>query len=283
MPQRRRKGFILLTESIPRRKAMKIRANGIEMNFELSGCRDGQVVMMSHSLGSSLAMWTPQMAALEPHFRVLRYDVRGHGESEAPAGPYTLDLLAEDATGLLDALGIGTCHWVGLSMGGMIGQAMALDHSERLLSLSLCDTAAAVGQDAQPVWQERIDTVRTRGVAALAEGTLERWFTPPFLQQNGPEVQLIRKVFLSTPPEGFMGCIGAIRRLNTLDRLGEIRLPVLIAVGEDDQGTPVAASEAMRSRIDGARLVILPSARHLSNVEQPEAFNAALRAFLRGI
>jgi 3-oxoadipate enol-lactonase len=165
----------------------------------------------------------------------------------------------------------------------MIGQAMALNHSDRLLSLSLCDTAAAVGQDSQPVWQERIDTVRTRGVAALAEGTLERWFTPPFLQQNGPEVQLIRKVFLSTPSEGFMGCIGAIRRLNYHDRLGEIRLPVLIAVGEDDQGTPVAASEAMKARIGGAAMVILPSARHLSNVEQPTAFNAALLGFLKGI
>jgi 3-oxoadipate enol-lactonase len=262
---------------------MKIRANGIEINCELSGRTDRPVVMMSHSLGSSLAMWNPQMAALEPSFRVLRYDVRGHGGSEAPQGPYSLELLAEDAVGLLDALGIGACHWVGLSMGGMIGQALALDHAGRLLSASLCDTAAAVGEDAQPVWQERIDTVRSRGVAALAEGTLERWFTPPFLLRNPPEVELIRRLFLSTPSEGYIGCIGAIRRLNHLGRLCGIRLPVLIVVGEDDQGTPVAASEAMRARIDGARMVILPSARHLSNVEQPEAFNAALVAFLSGL
>ena len=167
-------------------------------------------------------------------------------------------------------------------MGGMIGQSIALNHPERLKSLILCDTAAIIPEEAQPVWQERIDRARNEGMSALVQETMERWFTPPYLSQNPPGVQMIRDLFLATPVAGYIGCSEAIRNLNYLERLHQIKLPTLIMVGEDDPGTPVAASEAMHERIPDSKMVVLPSARHISNVEQSEAFNRALLEFLQG-
>jgi 3-oxoadipate enol-lactonase len=262
---------------------MLIKANGIQMNYELSGRKDNPVLMLSHSLGSSLAMWNPQMKALEPHFQVLRYDIRGHGRSEAPPGAYTLELLGEDAVALLDALGIDDVHWIGLSMGGMIGQSVALNYPKRLKSLTLCDTMAVVPEEAQPIWEERIDAVREKGVESQLEPTMERWFTPSFLNLNPYMLGVIRKEFLATPAKGYLGCIYAIRKLKYLDRLSEIKIPTLIMVGEDDPGTPVAVSEAMQQRIPNSKLVIIKSARHLSNVEQPEVFNTNLLRFLNSL
>jgi 3-oxoadipate enol-lactonase len=259
---------------------MKVKTNGIQINYELSGQQGAPAVVLSHSLGSSLEMWNPQIAALEPHYRVLRYDTRGHGGSEAPEQSYSLDQLGEDAGSLLDVLGIDAVHFVGLSMGGMIGQYLGLNHGNRLRSLVLCDTAALIPSEAQPVWQERIDTARKNGLAALVESTLQRWFTPPYLDQNPPQVQLIRKLFLSTPLAGYIGCSEAIRNLDYLERLTEIKIPTQIIVGRDDPGTPVAAAQAMHKRITDSKLVVLDSAAHLSNVEQPEAFNQSLMKFI---
>jgi len=260
---------------------MLIEANGIKMNYELSGREGAPVVMLSHSLGSSLIMWNPQLEVLEPHYQVLRYDTRGHGGSSAPSGAYTFEMLGEDVLGLLDALDIEKVHFVGLSMGGMIGQCLALNHPERLGKLVLCDTAALLPEEAQPIWQERIKLAREKGIEAQVGETLERWFTPAFLRQDPPEVKRIREQFLSTPVNGYIGCSEAIRRLNYLERLSEIKMATLIMVGEEDPGTPVAAAEAMQQRIAGSSLVALPSAAHLSNVEQAEAFNRALISFLQ--
>ena len=259
---------------------MRIEANGIVMNCELSGKQEGDVVMLSHSLASSLVLWRPQMDVLNRHFRVLAYDTRGHGGTEATPPPYTLSQLGEDAAALLDALKIDAVHWVGISMGGMIGQSMALEHPGRLKSLSLCDTAAVVPKEADPVWQDRIDLVQREGMGPAVQSTLERWFTPAYLARNPPVVDVIRRQILDTPVDGCVGCSEAIRRLDYLERLREIKVPTLIMVGEEDPGTPVAASRAMHDRIPGARLVILPSAAHLSNIEQAEAFNRELTAFL---
>ena len=259
---------------------MKIEVNGVRINYELSGKDDGPVVMLSHSLSTHLAMWNLQMPVLEPHFKVLRYDTRGHGGSDAPEGVYTLGQLAEDAVGLLGALEIPKVHWVGISMGGMIGQGIALSHADRLHSLVLCDTAGIMPQEVQPVWQERIETARDQGMQALVRETLERWFTPAYLEKNTPEVQRIREQVLTSPVAGFIGCSEAIRRLNYLERLSEIKMPVLTIVGEDDPGTPVSASEAICARIQGSKLVVLPSARHLCNIEQAQLFNETLLPFL---
>ena len=262
---------------------MRIKANRIQINYELSGKKGAPVVVLSHSLACSLVMWNPQMDDLSPHFQVLRYDMRGHGQSDVPSGPYTLELLAEDVIGLLDALHIDRIHFVGLSVGGMIGQSLALNHAKRLRSLALCDTASIVPQEAQPTWQERIERTRAEGMESQVNETMERWFTPAFLKQNPPMVGLIRKQILATPVEGYLGCAEAIRRLSYLNRLSEIKLPTLIMVGEDDPGTPVSASKAIHERIHNSKLVILSSARHLCNVEQAEAFNAALLAFLKNL
>ncbi len=259
---------------------MQIKANGIQINYNLSGEKGAPVVVLSHSLSSSLVMWNPQMEALSPYFQLLRYDTRGHGATDAPSGSYTLELLAEDVISLLDALGIDRVHFVGLSLGGMIGQFLGLNHPHRLKSLVLCDTASVVPAEAQPVWQERMDKVRKKGMEALVEETLERWFTPAFFRRNPPMVKLIREQILATPVTGYIGCVEAIRRLNYLDRISEIKISTLIIVGEDDPGTPVSASVAMHERMTGSTLVVLPSARHLSNVEQTDAFNAALLKFL---
>jgi len=259
---------------------MKINANGVDINYELTGREEAPVVMLSHSLASSMVMWNPQLESLEAHFKVLRYDMRGHGRSEAPGGAYTLEMLAQDAVALLDALGIYKVHFVGLSIGGMIGQGVALNHKDRLESLALCDTSAVMPAEAQPILQERIEAARQNGMAGQVEGTLERWFTPEYLKANPPEVEMIRRQIRETPLAGYLGCSDALRGLNYLDRLPEVTLPTLIMVGEEDPGTPVSAAEAIHERIAGSHLVVLPAARHLSNIEQAEAFNNAMMGFL---
>ena len=260
---------------------MKIEANGIRINYELSGKKDAPVVVLSHSLACSMVMWDPQLDLLEAHFRVLRFDTRGHGDSDAPQESYTLEQLVDDAIALLDGLDIDRVHWVGLSMGGMIGQGIALHHSGRLESLVWAETAAIIPDAAQPVWQERIDAARKQGMPAVAESTLERWFTPNYLKQNPPAVEQIRQQILATPVAGYIGCSEAIRRLNYLDRLSDIQIPTLIMVGADDPGTPVEASEAMQARIKGSNLVVIPEAAHLSNIEQAEVFSTHLMAHLQ--
>jgi 3-oxoadipate enol-lactonase len=262
---------------------MRIKTNGIQINYELSGKKGTPVVVLSHSLASSLLMWNPQMDVLNPDFQVLRYDMRGHGHSEVSPDPYTMELLGEDVMGLLDALHMDQVHFVGLSIGGMIGQGLALNHPHRLKSLVLCDTAPVLPQEAQPLWQERIHNARSKGMEAQVEEIMERWFTPSFRQQGSPMLEIIRNQILDTPVLGYIGCAEAIRKLNYLNRLPEIKMPTLIMVGEEDPGTPVTASEAIHERISHSKLVVLPSARHLSNVEQAKPFNATLLEFLRSL
>jgi 3-oxoadipate enol-lactonase len=260
---------------------MMIKTNGIEMNYELSKEKDAPVVVLSHSLACSMVMWQPQLEVLESHFRVLRYDMRGHGKSEANEGAYTLEQLAADVIGLLDALELDRVHFVGLSIGGMIGQCLALNYADRLQTLALCDTAAIIPEEAKPLFEERIRRARDQGMEALVEETLERWFTRPYLKQKSPEVESIRNQILATPVAGFIGCSKAILGLNYVERLSQIKMPTLIIVGEDDPGTPVAASDAIHQRIQNSKLVVLPSAAHLCNIEQTDAFNAALLPFLQ--
>lgn len=259
---------------------MRIKTATITTNYELTGPKNAPVVVLSHSLGSNLHMWDPQAAALTADRQVLRYDTRGHGQSDAPAGAYTLDELVADAVALLDALGVQKVDFVGLSMGGMIGQGLALEHPGRVNRLALCDTSAHMPAASQPIIQDRIDEARAKGMAALVDSTLARWFTPSYLKKGGPGVDMIRTIFITSPAQGYIGCTEAIRRLDYLGRLSGIAAPTLIMVGADDPGTPVSASEAMHARIPGSRLVVIPSASHLSNIEQADVFNRHLREFL---
>jgi 3-oxoadipate enol-lactonase len=259
---------------------MKMTANGISMHYTFDGPEGAPLVTMSNSLASNLSMWDPQIPALTSRYRVLRYDTRGHGGTDAPAGPYSLEELTEDLRALLQALGISRTHFVGLSMGGMIGQMMALKYPQMLQSVVLCDTMSRVPTEAKPLWDERIHMAETRGMEPLVESTIARWFTEPFRQQGAPVLDQVRTMIRTTPPRGYAGCCHAIAALNLTDRLKEITLPTQIIVGEDDPGTPVSASRTIHEQIKGSELVILKSAAHLSNLEQAAAFNQALTAFL---
>lgn len=259
---------------------MKISANGISVNYELAGPAGAPVVMLSHSLAATLAMWDAQMAALTNRYQVLRYDLRGHGGTEAPAGPYSFDLLAADAVALLRALNIPSCHFVGLSIGGMIGQALAIKREPEIASLALCATSSRMPPEMHTIWDGRMQQVQTQGMASITEGTLERWFTPAFRAGHGAEVHRVGEMISSTPINGFVGCASAIKTLNFTDKLKGIVLPTLLIVGREDPGTPVAASEAIQREISGSTLVVLEQAMHLCNIEQADGFNRALLDFL---
>jgi 3-oxoadipate enol-lactonase len=235
---------------------------------------------MSHSLACNLHMWDPQMAELTKKFKVLRFDTRGHGQSSAPAGDYTLEQLADDVKGLLDALGIKQTHWAGLSMGGMIGQAFALRYPGVFQSMVLADTTSRRPPDAARMWGERIQVAQTKGMDALVAGTLERWFTEPYRKGRKDVMERIGNDIRRTPVAGFVGCCHAISRVDTLDRLKEIKCPALVIVGEHDHGTPPDAARAIQQNLAGSELKIIASAAHLSNIEQAEEFNKAMTGFL---
>ena len=237
-------------------------------------------LVFSHSLAADHTMWAPQVGAFAHRFNILRYNTRGHGASDAPPPPYTLEQLADDLHALLDAVGIERCHFVGLSMGGMIGQMAALRHPRRFASLVLADTTSRYAADVRPVWEQRIAAVSgAEGMAAIAAGTLERWFTPAFRQRDPDTVARIERQIRATPVAGYIGCARAIMALDLTARLPAIQVPVLVIVGEEDPGTPPAMAEEIARAIPGARLERIPNAAHLSNLEQPERFNAAVAAF----
>jgi 3-oxoadipate enol-lactonase len=257
---------------------MKVKTNGIELHYTIEGA--GPWMTLSHSLACDSSMWDPQMELLKKNFTVLRFDTRGHGQSDAPAGDYTLDQLADDVHGLFGALGITTTHWMGLSMGGMIGQAYALKHPGVFASMVLADTTSRRPPNAAAMWGERMQIARTKGMAGLVEPTLARWFTDAYRPAHPEVMAKIGKVIGTTPPEGYAGCCAAIAQIDFTERLKEIKCPVLILVGEQDHGTPVAMSEQIRDHLPGARMLVIPSASHISNVEQSEVFNRAIGEFL---
>ena len=262
---------------------MKISANGIDIHYEVTGSEGAPWLVLSHSLACSVRMWDPQVAVFGERYRILAYDTRGHGASSAPPGAYTLELLADDLKALLAALGISRPHYCGLSMGGMIGQTCALRHPGIFRSLTLADTTSRYPQDALPVWEERIRIADAQGMGPLAQPTLERWFTEPFRRAHPETIENIRQLILATPVAGYVGCSRAIPRIDLTGRLREIDCPILVVVGEDDPGTPVAMAREIHDHAPGSRLVIIPRAAHLANLEAPAAFNRALGEFLGSV
>ncbi|MGZ8230472.1 MAG: 3-oxoadipate enol-lactonase [Burkholderiales bacterium] len=260
---------------------MKIKMNGIETNYVIEG--EGPWLTMSHSLASNLTMWDDQAKLLSSRFKVLRYDTRGHGGSSAPEGPYTMDELADDAKALFDALGIKETHWVGLSMGGMIGETFALKYPGVFKSMVLADTTARRPPNADQMWGERVKIAQEQGMQPLVESTLGRWFTQPFRESRKDVMERIGGHIRSTPVAGFVGCCQAISRIDVLDRLREIKCPALVIVGDQDHGTPPEMARAIQQNLPGSKLVVIPSAAHLSNVEQPKAFDDAIVSFLDSV
>jgi 3-oxoadipate enol-lactonase len=224
-------------------------------------------------------MWDPQMPVLKD-YRVVRYDMRGHGDSDTTAGDYSFDMLADDLFGLMDALEIEKTHYIGLSMGGMIGQTAALKDQSRFLSLSLCDTSSRIPPEMRGAWDERIATARANGMESLVQPTMERWFSADFMARKQAVCDKVRDMIRHTPVDGYCGCCRAIQGLDLTDRISAITVPTQLIVGEDDPGTPVAAHEVIHEKIAGSELVVLKNALHFSNVEQAEQFNAAYTGFL---
>jgi 3-oxoadipate enol-lactonase len=257
---------------------MKAKVNGIETNYEIHGAKGAPWLTFSHSLACSLRMWDGQVAAFKDRFCILVYDTRGHGESEAPKGPYSLDMLAEDLRQLLDHLDIKKTSFVGLSMGGMIGQVVALTDPGVFDRVVLADTGHAQTPETRKQWEERIKTAETKGIEPLVQPTLERWFTEDFRKKQKQTVDGIAALIRRTPVPGYVGCCHAISNLNTTARLKEIKRPVLAIAGEQDAAAP--GTRYIGENVPGAKLVMIPQAAHIANIEQAEAFNRALREFL---
>lgn len=257
---------------------MHARIGDLDVHYTVSG--RGPWLTLSHSLATHLGMWAPQVEALGAHFTVLRYDTRGHGASGAPPAPYTLEQLADDAHGLLQHLGIARTHWLGLSMGGMVGQMLALRHPAVLDRVVLADTTGQVPAAGAALWAERARLARSEGLASLVPGTLERWFTAPFRAAEPGLMAEVGDMIAGTPVEGYAGCCAAIATTNTLSALAAVRSAALVLVGEHDAATPPAAARALAEHWPGAQLKLIADASHLANLEQPRAFNEAVLGFL---
>ncbi|MET0851897.1 MAG: 3-oxoadipate enol-lactonase [Candidatus Rokuibacteriota bacterium] len=260
---------------------MKIKVNGININYRIDGPEGAPWVTMSNSLATTHRMWDPQMADFTRQYRVLRYDKRGHGETDVAPGPYSFELLAEDVLALLDALRITRTHFVGLSMGGMTGMTMALKNPGVLRTLVLCDTTSRDPLGDPALWQQRIDAVRAGGsMEAMVEPTVARFLTPDTVKNRPAMADIVRGMVRETPMDGYIACCQAIAKLNLTDRLPGISTPTLIVVGADDPATTVDMARTIHQRVAGSELVILKDAAHLSNLEQAAAFNEAVLAFL---
>lgn len=253
-----------------------VAGDGCRIAYRLEGRADAPVLMLSNSLGTAMAMWEPQMAAFEARFRVLRYDSRGHGRSDVPAGSYSIDRLGRDAIELLDALQIARVTFCGLSKGGMIGQWIGWRAPERLQRLILANTSGYMGPPEG--WDGRIRSVTADGMAAMTEPVLQRWFRPSFLGDAADAVAPVRAMLLATPPAGYAGCCAAIRDMDQRPVLPLITAPTLVIAGTGDSATPMEHAEQLARDIPRARLVALEAA-HLSNVEQPVAFTKAVLDF----
>lgn len=258
---------------------MEIRSNGSTFNCRVDGER-GPWVMLSHGLANDMSMWDELTAALADRYRVLRYDARGHGGSPATEGDYDLALLVADAAGILDAFDIAQAHYVGLSMSGMIGLGLLLDHPQRIGSAVLADTRHTTTPEFTQAWRTRAEAVRQKGIEAIVAPTVERWSSAGLAERNPAVVERMQRMIRNTSAEGYRGCAAALAGVNYGHRLGEIRQPVLVICGAEDHSTPPENSREIHAGIKGSQYLEIERAGHLSNLEQPEIFNRAAAAFL---
>lgn len=261
---------------------MFVTLGGRRLYYDLNGTADGDVVCFTHSLASDSGMWAEQVPALlAAGYRVLRIDMRGHGGSDQVDGEYTMEQLGDDVAAVLDFLAIPKVHFVGLSIGGMIGQAFAIKHADRLLSSLLCDTLPATPANAAASWEPRIKAVRAaNSVASLADPTMERWFTPAFRPGNEGRWKQIRETVAGTPASGYLGCAAAILNFDFTGQLPSVHVPTLVVCGSDDEGTPPQANKQIAELVPGARYQEIADARHFPNVEHPDVFNTIMLDWL---
>jgi 3-oxoadipate enol-lactonase len=267
-----------------------IHKNGnIDIHYELHGPLDDANrpwIVFSHSLACASEMWRPQIAEFAGDYRVLTFDTRGHGRSSAPAAAadyanYHFDALVSDVATLLDALKIEKPDFVGLSMGGMLGQAFAIKHPGRLKSLTIADSVCEWPAGSAETFASRVEQARQGGMKAVLQGSLDRWFTAPYRQSNTAEIDAIAQMILTTKVDGYAGCSYSIPRINFTKELAGIKAPILVMTGRHDPATTVALAEQIHEASPGSILEIIEGAAHLSNVENPKAFNGAIRRFLQ--
>ena len=261
---------------------MLLSLNGRRIAYDLVGSEAAPVVCFTHSLAADGGMWAEQLPPLlAAGFRVLRLDMRGHGGSDPLPRPYSMGQLAGDVAAVLAALEMPRVHYIGLSIGGMIGQAFALEHSDRLISAMWCDTLPASPQGAKAVWDERIATVQTAGsLAPLADVTVERWLTDGFKHRNPNRWKQIRDTVAATSPDGYLGCSDAILSFDFTARLAGLRLPLLVVCGDQDPGTPPEQNRKIAGLVPGARYEGIADAKHFPNVEHPDTFNRIMMSWL---
>ncbi len=254
--------------------------NGTKLFVQIDGPEGAPWLVCSNSLGATHRMWSPQMDLFTQHHRVLRYDTRGHGKSAAPTAPYKLADLVSDVVGLMDHHGIETADYIGLSLGGMTGLGLALDHPDRINRLICCDARADAPPPFAKMWDERIAAVDANGIASLWPGTLERWLTRACQAQGAGVVDQLKADFEQTSAEGYKGCAAAIRDLDYLRHLGSVTSPVLYIVGDQDSGAPPDTMRAMADATPGGIYKAIPDAAHIANIDNADAFNAAVTDFL---
>jgi len=254
--------------------------DGVRIHYEMEGRADNPPLVFSNSLGTNLHLWDAQAAeAARKGFRVIRYDQRGHGNSEAPVGDYTQERLGLDVIDLLDALRVDKAAWCGLSMGGMAGIWLARRHPQRFSRMALCNTSSYM--PTHEFWNARIEAVRDGGMEAIADTVLERWLTPGFRQREPGETSRVRQMIVATNPIGYVGCCAAIRDMDFRGLLADIEVPVLVVIGAHDPATTPAQGEHIAERLPGSRKAVLDGA-HLSNIECRGPFNRIVLDFLAG-
>jgi 3-oxoadipate enol-lactonase len=261
---------------------MLIKAQNRRIYYDLTGPDKAPVVCFAHSLSSDGGMWAEQMVPLlASGRRVLRLDMRGHGGSDPIPGDYTMAALADDVALSLDFLGLDKVHFIGLSIGGMLGQAFAIGHGHRLASVMFCDTAPGTAPNARDAWGPRMETVKkAASLEPLADGTMERWFTDAFKPRRPARWKEIRSTIANTTPAGYLGCSAAILNFDFVPKLPTVKVPTLVVCGDDDQGTPPAANKKIAELIPGGRYQGIANARHFPNVEHPDVFNKIMMEWL---
>ena len=252
----------------------------ISLQTQIDGPADAPWMILSNSLGANHAMWDLQIPLLIRRFRVLRYDSRGHGASDVPRGAYSFAQLTGDVIDLMDNFGIEKASFMGLSMGGMTGLGLALDHGDRFHRVICADGRADAPEPFRAMWDERIAKVRDGGLAAIVDATLASWMTPEWHVANPQSAQAVRAMVLATDPQGYMSCCLALKELDYLRRLGEVRIPLLYVGGAKDMGAAPAVMQAMADATPGGTYVEIPDAAHVANINAPDAFNSAITPFL---
>jgi 3-oxoadipate enol-lactonase len=251
--------------------------DGCTIHVEIEGPERAPVLMLSNSLGTDLHMWDEQVAPFTRHFRLVRYDRRGHGKSTAPKGPYSMERLGRDVLAVLDELAIQKIDWCGLSMGGMVGQWLGANAANRIDKLILSNTACYFPD--KTIWDGRIKMVRDKGLAGIVDANMERWFTKEFRERSPQAIERMRKMFVATNVEGYVGCGEAIRDMDHRPLLAKITAPTLVIAGRQDPATPLEGNEFIRQHIPGAKIAVLEAA-HIANMEQPQVYADTVLGFL---